>query len=226
MSELSTQPVSELFTQPVSAGLLRVLAQAAEGYPNQGAMYFVASYAPDANGSFEVSPWWSPEEAAAVVNMLPGGQDNFAVFGPFDTTLPYPVNAEQETVASLQVSTTAATGEPGTSFSVGGAEMYDAVFCSAAAVIKFAVPYYSRVYSPEFAETLLQSFLQAPVAMMVHLPWSEYGEIGEQGSLHISGTRLSGGFPALFERDEELGYLPNPIYPPSPPQPDPGPPAA
>lgn len=218
--------MSETFTQPVSAGLLRVLAQAAEGYPNQGEMYFVALYEPDANGSFEVSPWYSQAEAAAVVDQLnTGPRPTFAVFGPFDTTLPYPTNEEQETVASLQVSTTTPGGEPGTSFTVGGAQMYDAVFCSPAAVIKFAMPYYSRVYSPAFAETMLQSFLEAPVAMMVHLPWSEYGEIGAQGTLDISGTTLSGGFPALFERDEELGYRENPIYPPGVPQPAAGSPA-
>ncbi|HEU4883789.1 MAG TPA: hypothetical protein VFT45_16135 [Longimicrobium sp.] len=222
--------MSETFTQPVSAGLLRVLAQAAEGYPNQGPMYFVALYEPAANGSFEVSPWWSMEEAQAVVDDLnaKAKANAFAVFGPFDTTLPYPTNPAQETVSSLQVATAAAGGGVGTTFGMGGAQMYDAVFFSAAAVIKFAVPYYTRVYSPEFAETMLQSFLEAPLAMTVHLPWSEYGEMEQQGTLNVSetapaaggapGTALPGWMPAVFERDAELGYRAKLIPPPCPPR--------
>ena len=225
--------MSEIFTQPISAQLLRVLAQAAEGYPNQGDMYFVALYEPKPNGSYEVSPWFSQEDAAGVVDVLNAVAPNaFGVFGPFDTTLPYPSNPEQETVASWQVTTTTPAGGTGTPFTMGGETMYDALFCSPAAVIKFAVPYYTRVYSPEFAATMLQAFLQAPLALMTHLPWSEYGEIEPDGALNLSEappspaepspTGLAAWLPVLFERDEQGGFREKRIYPPTPPRLDSG----
>jgi hypothetical protein len=219
--------MSDLFTRSISARLLRVLAQAAEGYPNQGDVYFVARYERDANGSYEVSPWFSESEAAAVVDGLnAAAPDAFGVFGPFDTRLPYAAHPDQETVAALQVTTREPRDGAITTFAMGGAGMYDAMFCSAAAVIKFAVPYYTRVYSPEFAETVLRSFMEAPLAMMVHLPWSEYGEMEQNGTLDISGTDVPGWLPAVFERDAEAGYVHRVIHPSTAPRADAGLPGA
>jgi len=206
--------MSELFTRPISARLLRVLAQAAEGYPNQGDMYFVARYTADAGGNFEVIPYSSESEAtdgAAALNAATPGA--FDVFGPFDTTLPYTSNPDQETVAALQVTT-----DGGTTFGMDDPKLYDAVFCSAAAVIKFAVPYYTRVYSAQFADTMLQSFVESPLAMMVHLPWSEYAEMEENGTMDVAGTEVPSTewLPAVVLPDGEGGYTHRLIYPSAP----------
>jgi len=207
--------VPEIFTRPLSAGLLRVLAQAAAGYPNQGDMYFIARYEPDADGSFEVSPYTSLDEAGKNLEPLtilaPGEYD---VFGPFDTALPFPPNPSQEKVSALHVQTTTAAGSAGTPFTLGDAgTLYDAVFISPAAVMKFAVPYYTRVYSPEFAETMLKGYLDSPVGMMVHLPWSEYGEDEDPA--------IVAWLPGIVLGDAETGYRVAPLHPPHPPRPDP-----
>jgi hypothetical protein len=177
--------MSEIFTTPVSAGLLQVLAEAAAGYPNQGDKYFVASYEPGPDGTYNLFPPLSRIDAEileGVLNLTNPGK--YAAFGPFDTRLPFPENPAQQTVQSFEVTPTPLSGQSSAaSFPIGGAGSYDAMFCSIAAVTKFAVPYYTQVYSSEFASQVLQAFVEAPLELMVHLPWSEYGMIQDGGTL-------------------------------------------
>lgn len=218
----------DLFNRPISTRLLGVLAQAAEGYPNQGNMYFVARYEPQTGGNFEVIPHASESKAAAEADALNGGAPGtFGVFGPFDTTLPYQAYPQQAKVTALQVTAGSPEGQH-TTFGLDNPKMYDAVFCSAAAVIKFAVPYYTRVYSAEFADTMLQSFVESPLAMMVHLPWSEYAEMDQNGTMDVAGTEVQQAewLPALIAPDGAGGYRHEVIYPRAPSQPDPALPAA
>lgn len=209
--------MSELFTESVSAGLLRVLAQAAGGYVDEERIYFVARYAPDGECGYDVRPFRTEKEAvsAAAKLTLPDGP-RYAAFGPFDTRPPYPENPAQASVELFQITTTASNA-----FVLQGAGMYDALFCSTAAVMKFAVPYYTAVYSPVFAGEMLRSFLAAPLALMVHLPWSEYGEMGldgvasvpEASSRRADDVRPPAWIPAVFEEDGQGGYRPRPIHP-------------
>lgn len=212
--------MSELFSQPLSAQLLRVLAQAAEGYLDQGIVYLVARYQPQPGGNFEVIPYSSESQALDAVAGLNGdGPQVFGVFGPFDTQLAT-LNPDQEKVTTLRVTAQAPGGDP-TTFEMNDPKLYDAVFCSAAAVIKFAVPYYTRVYSAQFAQAMLQSFLESPLAMMVHLPWSEYAELEENGTMNVAGTAVpeSEWLPAVIVPDGQGGcrhQLIRPFAPPGP----------
>jgi hypothetical protein len=53
----------------------------------------------------------------------------------------------------------------------------DTIFLTVEAVSKFAVPYYTMVYTPGMAARMLTTFQAAPLAVVVHLPWSESEEL-------------------------------------------------
>jgi hypothetical protein len=154
-----------LFSQPISAGLARRLAEAATGYAEEGEVYVTALYTPnyDSEDPYDVQAWQHWQD---VPNPLESG---YGVFGPFQTTLYGSSQKAQATVEEFQVSISGPT-----TFSIYPASQYDALFYSAAAVKKFAVPYYSSLYSGAYGDHVLSAFQEAPVALMAHMPWSEY----------------------------------------------------
>lgn len=151
-----------MFLQPISAGLARRLAEAATGYADEGVVYVTALYTPnyDSEDPYDVQAYPTLPEP-------PGA--GYGIFGPFQTTLPDATAQAQATVQEFQVGISGPT-----TFSIYPASQYDALFYSAAAVKKFAVPYYSSLYSGAYGDHVLSAFQEAPVALMAHMPWSEY----------------------------------------------------
>lgn len=186
---MATYPEPPVFTQPVSATLAVALGQAVAGFLRKEDMYFVATSTPDENGLYR---FWGPydgwsdvmeSEQEAVVDGIA------AWFGPFTNApgvggAPNP-NPAQDTVKVMQITPQSVTGGVLPTFPLYPIQLpidsdpvdapaFDAVFLSAPAVRKFVVPYYAGLYGAAFAEKLTTAFADATLAMMVHLPWSEY----------------------------------------------------
>lgn len=204
------------FVEAVSAMLARALAEAAAGYPGSSdTVYFTASYTqvPDAvadannnfSGIFNIQPWPSYTDAAN--NLKPG----YGVFGPFQSTFP-PARAGQDTVTSVGVRTSQGPGFTMPPAGAAGAQLqYDALFLTGAAVLKFAVPYYSRVYSLRYAQQVLEEFQASPLALMGHMPWSEYTDLDDTGSNQPVVTHPL-GIPVMVHPDGQGGHV-RPILP-------------
>lgn len=188
------------FSQPISPTLTAQLAQAASGFVSpQGfrgfqSVYFVASYAPvfnDQEGQDDYGiygPFTTETEADQSQQQL---GDGYAVFGPFsimpnEFTGPPPAPT-QPIVGSIRLTPRSLLlGGPalqpidlsGPVDLPAGTERqpqeYDALFFSQAAVQKFVIPYYTSLYGPEFAVEIQDQLAQASIALLGHLPWSEY----------------------------------------------------
>lgn len=206
--------MSEIFTTPVSAGLLQVLAEAAAGYMGPGDVYFMADYNLGTDGTYNLSgplPTPNPPPNRPIIPRVN------AVFGPFSTPVPVTIplrNQKQQSVESVEVVTTGGVKLP-----VENAAQYDAMFSSLAAVMKFAVPYYTEVYSTEFANAAVSAFQESDLALMVHLPWSEYGIVSLSNTVSgpasdaqsaTGSTHGDGGptkwIPVVFERGADGTY--------------------
>jgi len=164
------------FTQPVPAELARALAQAVAGYFGTVPYYFTASFEqlPNTTNPYDLSaPIFS------VPTSLPTG---YGVFGPFVNVMAglQPALSTQATVAQVQVITSASPPDE-FDFPQEGSAMPDAMFFTAEAVAKFVVPYYSSVFTATWAQTLLDSFQESTLALMVHLPWSESEDLSASG---------------------------------------------
>ncbi|HEU4452328.1 MAG TPA: hypothetical protein VFR81_04680, partial [Longimicrobium sp.] len=78
---------------------------------------------------------------------------------------------------------------------------HDALFWTASAIDKFAVPYYARTDDAEFAAEMRRRALAGPVCALGDMPWSEYTEIGGDeefdgygapaGSLRVEAVTLT-----------------------------------
>ena len=193
------------FSQPVTPTLTSQLAQAASGFVSpQGfrgfqSVYFVASYAPvfnDEEGQDDYGlhgPFTTETEANQSQQQL---GDGYAVFGPFsimpnEFTGP-PATAAQSIVGPISLTPQAVLlgGPPLPPINISGPidlpagteqqpQEYDALFFSQAAVLKFVIPYYTGIYGPGFAADIQDQLAQASVALLGHLPWSEY-QTGEE----------------------------------------------
>jgi hypothetical protein len=156
----------------MSGGLALRLAEAAMGFVGLGPVYFVADYAPvdGLNDPYNVA--FFPTEQEAQTNQQ-GRIAPSAVFGPYETALTIQAVGSQLPVLGFE-----ATFIPPTLVATFPGNMFDTLFCTASSVQKFAMPYYTYLYSPKFAQQVLEAFQSAPYAFMGHLPWSEYDEIG------------------------------------------------
>ena len=210
----------EFFTQSIDAGLMKVLAEAASGYPNQGIVYFVARCVPEPEKGYDVTAQKTAKDAEdlAIAKEV-AGLGTYAAFGPFDTTLPYPTKVDQADVTGMQLQAAKPDGTVVKVPPLGGCTTIDALFISPAAVLKFAVPYYTAVYSPEFAEQMLLEYLDAPLAVLAHLPWSEYEPVAPEAGAADAPTGALAYVPAVFEEDGEGGYRTRAIRPLTPPRP-------
>lgn len=164
-------------TSPMPAELSRALAQAVAGFLREG-MYFTASFTQLSNpdSPYDIGgPFFEPN--LPDVNEL---GDGYGLFGPFDNTMSgLIVPVQQAYVTKVTIHTSV-----GTQFDIDADDLglkYDAMFFSVEAVSKFAVPYYTGVYSPTMAANMLPEFQHSSLALMVHLPWSESEDLGVTG---------------------------------------------
>jgi hypothetical protein len=229
-------PEAGEFLKPVSAMLTRALAEAAAGFPRpsgspDASVYFVASYAAvqpandsnppgedlpanTFNGLFNIQPASaSYTDAQARATEL---GDGYGVFGPFSSTFAAPTQG-QATVTTMVLNTSdgGLVDIPTAGFSpppgiTPPPPEFDALFFTADAVAKFALAYYSGIYGNGFGREVLTQFQSAHLALMGHLPWSEYTDIQE---LSTSGGKVVSGIPVLLHPDGQGGYRKEPIYP-------------
>jgi hypothetical protein len=200
--------------RPISAGLAARLAEAAFGYMGLGPVYLVATYEPTDNAfdPYNVTPfkndWEGAEALIAILNADPDLPE-FGVFGPYETGLgPAPLSPYYLEAVSLLVG--GPDGETG-ALAFGAGE-YDSLFWTRAAVEKFAVPYYSALYSPVFAQSVLEEYETASLAVLGHMPWSEYTELTPPAMSSI-GAFQQGPIPVLHHRDESGRWQRKPLYP-------------
>jgi hypothetical protein len=224
------------FLRPVSAMLTRALAEAAAGSPAplgnaDGAIYLVASYTavpagadsnppgegfPTAdNGLFDIQPAYASYQDARDRARELG--DGYGVFGPFHSTFAV-ATPGQPTVKHLVLTTSAdaivripSPGFRPPSGTPSAAAEFDALFFTADAVAKFALPYYSEIYGNGFGRAVLTQFQSAPLALMGHMPWSEYTEITADGT--AGAGRSARGIPVVLHADGRGGYERRPIHP-------------
>jgi len=201
--------------RPISARLARRLAEAAFGYMGLGPVYLVAAYEPiDVLGDpYCVVPFRNDWEGAeALVSTLNTDPDlpQYGVFGPYETgpagalfASPYAL----ETISLL-------VGGPDDSLGALALDAgdYDSLFWTRAAVEKFAVPYYSVLYSPSFGEAVLEEYDRAELAVLGHMPWSEYTELSLPAMNFVEEFR-QGPIPVLHHRDENGRWHRKPLYP-------------
>ena len=211
------------FGRPVSAMLGRALAEAAAGYPGDGPVYLVASYEavpPELaafNGTFDVQPAFKSYDDAMTWLSTPPLHPGYGIFGPFESTFAMQAEAAQATVRDFAVQmsdgVTVVRSDDLSSdrLEVGGLR-FDVLFMSASAVAKFAVPYYARTYSLQFANRVLQEFQESELALMGHYPWSEYTFFDGSGG-GGGGYVRPANIPVLFERDGNWRLRPRPLHP-------------
>jgi hypothetical protein len=241
MSDTFIENEPGTFNQAITPMLARVLAQAASTayVPADVETFYVVSryeFARDTTEPFNVkAPFSTYAAAEAEANRLMGSEPGVAygVFGPFrNTSGGFAPEPNQETVAEIQV-TPQLGGVRRPSFPIDGTR-FDALFFSIQAVEKFLLPYYAELISPSFADHMLNTFQSGELAMMAHLPWSEYVDIAPTGTGttrqnvvmdgpgdHAGETPPTGGtawIPVVFHRDPDGTVRPQPIFPPRPGQ--------
>lgn len=231
------------FLKPVSAMLARALAEAAAGSPvpagstTNGSVWLVASYTavpvsddsnppgdgfpPTNNGLFNIQPAYPSYQDALTRAKALG--DGYGVFGPFSSTFAA-ARLDQPTVSTIcmttsdggQVTIPSAGFTPPPGITPTPPE-FDTLFFTADAVGKFALSYYSGIYGNGFGREVLTQFLAAPLALMGHMPWSEYTEIEEDATASSSGSgKYARGIPVILHPDGQGGYHRQPIHPGTP----------
>jgi hypothetical protein len=212
--------------QTVSARLAMRLAQAALGYIGMGPIYLVASYQPsdDSFDPYSVVPFRdnpaAAEAFALALNAPDGSTPRFGVFGPYQTGLPVNVelNADPYLLQTIDVvvgGPADALPEQGTlPISVTG---FDSLFWTVGAVEKFAVPYYTMLYSAAFADHVLQQFAEKEMALLGHMPWSEYTDFDPPPMTPDSGTGsqgwVGGPIPVIHYLDAGGRWHRRPLHP-------------
>jgi len=143
----TTRPPSEILaqdTKTVSATMLKVLGEAADGARTAQPVFFVADY------RFPhqvVGPFDSLAQAQRVQT---DSGTNFGIFGPY-TTRKDPAPSGGSRIIGITI--TVARGAHRDTLTVDPQKV-DALFFSAAAIDKFVIPYYGRTYGSEYAQKL------------------------------------------------------------------------
>lgn len=167
--------VPNLSTSAIPAELARALAQAVAGYLRSG-MYFTASFTltDNTDNPYDIAgPYDVPNPSQA--QNLP---DTYGIFGPFNNTMhDLPPAVNQYTVTGVTLTTTDPNRPTITLTNTDVSPLPDTIFLTVEAVSKFAVPYYTVVYTPGVAARMLTTFQASPLAALVHLPWSESEEL-------------------------------------------------
>lgn len=188
--------------KPMSVQLARALGEAAEGLAmDENPFYLVAAYEPITDlfgGGFRVyGPFTSWDKVPPTVQQLVADPPHgYGFFGPYEVTLPL-VNGHRVTRVHLHIE----GRTDGFTFPL----MPDALFFNAEAVEKFALPYYERIFGPEFARKVAEQFDYSEVQVMAHYPWSEYSD-----GLRVPDARLT-NTPVFLFRDRPGGPMHAPI---------------
>jgi hypothetical protein len=174
--EATMPAVPNTATSPIPAELARALAQAVAGYLRSN-IYFTASFklTDSTDNPWAIAgPYDVPNPPEA--EKLP---DTYGIFGPFYNTMfglrVAPPN--QGTVTKVTLETTDPTRPTIVLEATDARPLPDTLFLTVEAVSKFAVPYYTVVYTPGMASRMLTTFQEAPLAALIHLPWSESEEL-------------------------------------------------
>jgi hypothetical protein len=167
----------------VSADLALRLAQAAGGLAGRGPLYLVASYVPVdplAGDPYDVRFAHDQNAATALADQLTASEGvTYGAFGPFDQ--PMVPTPGQLTLASLAIELSNGTViDPETDPRFDPKD-YDTLFWTVSSVRKFAMPYYASLYSPAYAQAVVDNFNSAEGALMVHMPWTEYAVFNNGG---------------------------------------------
>jgi hypothetical protein len=204
--------------RPISARLARRLAEAAFGYMGLGPVYLVAAYEPidSVADPYDVtcfrSDWEAAEAFAAILNTDPE-LPRYGVFGPYATELvgePLISQYSLDTISLLVDSPADSSPAQGT-LTIPASE-FDSLFWTRAAVEKFAVPYYAALYSPAFADLVLEEYDGARLAVLGHMPWSEYTELSPP-PMTLTEELRPGPIPVLHHLDENGRWHRKPLYP-------------
>lgn len=191
---------------PMSVALARALAEAADGLNiDDKPFYLVAPYAPVTDlfsGGFKVwGPFSSWEDVpASLRNEVEEGSSGF--FGPFQVA---PEAAGGYVVNRIDLY----FQEMALAFTLN--ENPDALFFTSAAVEKFALAYYERIFGPDFARTVKEQFAFSDVQVMAHYPWSEYSDGSRMPAVpHLLRLDGSGG-ASLIPLDPSGGAIPRTV---------------
>jgi hypothetical protein len=132
----------------VSATMLRVLAEAADGFRTGRPVFLVADYRFPHNVAGAFATY---EEARRVRRMQADSGATFGVFGPYVTRRD-PRSDSASRVVAVQLTIKSPKGRLRT-VNVNP-DTVDALFFTMPAVDKFVIPYYSRTYGPDYAAAL------------------------------------------------------------------------
>lgn len=132
----------------LSATMLRVLAEAADVHRTGKPVFLVADYR---FPHTVIGHFLTRKEAQ---RQRGDSGATFGVFGPFVTPADR-MSASAPKVVSVRVTTRTAQGLRTTQLDPN----VDALFLSMSAIEKFAIPYYAKIYGPEYSRRLRQQLL-------------------------------------------------------------------
>lgn len=159
------------FEHPLSAGVAKRLAAAADGFRHGRPVYFVSGFREvGAVERFEGEEGREAAERARRAREAEGGGEKFGVFGPY-VTGPVgsgPGGSPDAEVLDVTVRVKLADGSTRTRV-FGGGE-YDALFWTRSAVDKFVIPYYAGALGLQHAVRISEEFAGPDVHMLAHLP--------------------------------------------------------
>lgn len=215
------------FLRPVGPELASALAQAADSAYAPPTFFVVARYEAAEPGTtmwpFNVQPPVERYEDAELQRARLAVTDpgvEYGIFGPFGNAHVGDARQVQQATVGMLVVTPRGGAIPQGPFIIGG-QQFDALFYSIQAVEKFVIPYYVQEFGPEYGVYVLNSFRDAPLALMGHLPWSEETIVatgtarGAAGPARVkAGPGPRAGFlPAVFELDPDGTPRPRALHP-------------
>ena len=158
------------FEQPVSAGVAKRLAAAADGFRHGKPMYFVSGFRDVGPVErFEGEEGREAAERARRAKEAGGGGEKFGVFGPYVTD-PGHGHGGKPPAEVLDVTVRMKLPDGSTRTQVLGGGEYDALFWTRSAVDKFVVPYYVGALGLQYATRVSEDFSGRDVYMLAHLP--------------------------------------------------------
>jgi len=159
------------FEQPVSAGVAKRLAAAADGFRHGKPMYFVLGFRDPAGlQRFEGEAGREAAERARREREAKGGGEKFGVFGPYVTEPGHGPAAAPPAAEVLDVTVRMKLPDGSTRTQVLGGGEFDAIFWTRSAVDKFVVPYYAGALGLQAAARVSEDFSGSGVYMLGHLP--------------------------------------------------------
>ena len=158
--------------RPMSAALLRRLAETADGSRDNQSRWVVASYPEPTDG--KLKSFSSEDQAKAYCKELNDAGGDYGVFGPYATSPGVGTNATGHKMRVKRVAVVVDDGNGGELVNELPGDQYDALFWSASALDKFAVPYYVSMAGLAFGNKVSSDFGQERVYMMAHLPDTLY----------------------------------------------------